>query len=69
MNMDRLYLEVPEADEAEAQALGARRDEKIRALVHRLRAGAEGFLEMAAEGIPDGAGLDLPAGHPLPCHD
>jgi hypothetical protein len=25
---DRLYLEVPEADEAEAQALGARRDEK-----------------------------------------
>src|SRR5882762_486347 len=25
---ERLYLEVPEADEAEAQALGARRDEK-----------------------------------------
>ena len=28
MSVDRLYLEVPEADEAEAQALGARRDEK-----------------------------------------
>ena len=28
MSADRLYLEVPEADEAEAQALGARRDEK-----------------------------------------
>ena len=28
MSEERLYLEVPQADEAEAQALGARRDEK-----------------------------------------